>query len=211
VRSRSSSRFGQKASEPHYTELRHVYAGRGLWAWNSRHIQNLPRHSTWKHHQTTNPIAKFSHPECRRDFVIRYLICDLTIVQANGLYRQLIVRRSTEGPPNWLANLVVTGYNGQRAEAPLIILVLAENTITIRALWQGARLVLDDLSPTKSTLNILEPGGRPAQADSGVIQLLREQINSPDKKNSKEPVNIFIEVWVDRLMSSLTIQADSHA
>jgi hypothetical protein len=114
-----------------------------------------------------------------------------------------------DDPPNWLANLVVTGYNRNRSEAPLIIVVLSEDTKGMISLWQRTKSALDSLSPTKPTLN-LNRGGEVMQADSRMIPLLKQNINSLDKKQSDEPVNLFINVWVDRSMALPAIQVDSH-
>jgi hypothetical protein len=113
-------------------------------------------------------------------------------------------------PLNWLANLVVTGYNRKRSEAPLIIVVLSEDTIGINSLWQRAKLTLGGLSPTKSTLD-LNRGGQVVQADSRMIRLLKENLNAlGSKKQSNEPINVFVEVWVDRTTTLPAIHIDSH-
>jgi hypothetical protein len=77
---------------------------------------------------------------------------------------------------------------------PLIIIVWAQNMTATRNIWQGAKPILDSLSPTKSTVNVLNGQSIIVQANPTMHNLPISTVKSSNKTTSNDPVNIFIEV-----------------
>jgi hypothetical protein len=107
---------------------------------------------------------------------------------------QLIFPGSTEIDSNWLADLVVAGYNSPRAARPLIIMLLSENTTTSRTLWQDTKVILDDLSPTGSTINIFHEWDQRVQASPLMDVRIAINLKTSNNETSNYPVNFFVEV-----------------
>jgi hypothetical protein len=80
--------------------------------------------------------------------------------------------------------------------------------MSIQRLWKSTKAALFGLSPTKSTSNILDRFNGTVEASSEMTGLLDDKIRFLLNKSPNEPLNFFIEAWVDHSSPLIAIQVE---